>query len=88
MHERNMLLHSILDTIFKQIEQPWRLLQDDNWFDPLAILLEIKKWGITKGRSGQMEKTKKQFVYIAKKSPHEPSLSKKRNKRLNKKNDH
>jgi hypothetical protein len=51
-------------------------------------LLEIKKWGITKGRSGQMEKTKKQFVYIAKKSPHEPSLSKKRNKRLNKKNDH
>lgn len=58
MHERNTLLHSILDTIFKQIKQPWQILQDDNQFDLLPILLEIKKWGITKGQSGQMEKIK------------------------------
>ncbi len=47
-----------LDTIFKQIKQPWQILQDDNQFDLLLTLLEIKKWGITKAQSGQMEKTK------------------------------
>ncbi len=41
----NALLHSILDTNFKQIERPWWVPQDDSWFDPLHKLLEIKKWG-------------------------------------------
>jgi hypothetical protein len=41
----NALLHSILDTISKQIEQPWQVPEDDNKFDPLRGLLEIKKWG-------------------------------------------
>jgi hypothetical protein len=41
----NALLHSILDTIFKQIERPWQVPQDDNRFDPLRGLLEIRKWG-------------------------------------------
>jgi hypothetical protein len=40
----NALLHSILDTISKQIKQPWQVLQDDNLFDPLRRLIEIKKW--------------------------------------------
>jgi hypothetical protein len=46
MHERNMLLHSILDIIFELKEWPWRILQDDSQFDPLHKLLEIRKWGI------------------------------------------
>jgi hypothetical protein len=41
----NALLHSILDTISKQIEQPWQVPQDDSRFDPLCELIEIKKWG-------------------------------------------
>jgi hypothetical protein len=40
-----VLLHSILDTIFEQIKQPWRILENDCRFDPLSGLLEIKKWG-------------------------------------------
>jgi hypothetical protein len=40
----NASLHSILDTISKQIKQPWQVLQDDNLFDPLCGLIEIKKW--------------------------------------------
>jgi len=40
----NALLHSILDTISEQIKQPWQVLQDDNLFDPLHGLIEIKKW--------------------------------------------
>jgi hypothetical protein len=40
----NALLHSILDTISKQIKQPWQVLQDYNQFDPLRGLIEIKKW--------------------------------------------
>ncbi len=39
------LLHSILDTIFKQIERPWRVPQDDHKFDLLRGLLKIRKWG-------------------------------------------
>jgi hypothetical protein len=42
----NALLHSILDTISKQIERPWQVPQDDYRFDPLYGLLEIRKWGI------------------------------------------
>jgi len=34
-----------LDTISEQIEQPWRIPQDDNQFDPLHALLKIRKWG-------------------------------------------
>ncbi len=41
----NTLLHSILNTIVGQIKWPWQTPQDDNWFDPLCGLLEIKKWG-------------------------------------------
>jgi hypothetical protein len=41
----NELLHSILDTISKQIKQPWQVPQDDNSFNPLHGLLEIMKWG-------------------------------------------
>jgi hypothetical protein len=41
----NALLHSILDTIFEQIKQPWRVFENDRRFDPLSGLLEIKKWG-------------------------------------------
>jgi hypothetical protein len=41
----NELLHSILDTISKQIEQPWQVPQDDSRFNPLHGLLEIRKWG-------------------------------------------
>jgi hypothetical protein len=41
----NPLLHSI-STIFKQIERPWKIPQDDNQFDLLRGLLKIKKWGI------------------------------------------
>jgi hypothetical protein len=41
----NTLLHSILDTIYKQIEGPWWVPHDDNQFDPLHGLLKIRKWG-------------------------------------------
>ncbi len=41
----NELLHLILDTISKQIEQPWQVPQDNNRFNPLHGLLEIRKWG-------------------------------------------
>jgi hypothetical protein len=41
----NELLHSILDTISKQIEQPWQVPQDDGRFNPLHGLLKIRKWG-------------------------------------------
>jgi hypothetical protein len=41
----NTLLHSILDTIFKQIERPWQVPQDNSRFDLLRELLKIKKWG-------------------------------------------
>jgi hypothetical protein len=41
----NALLHSILNTISKQIEEPWQIRHNDNWFDPLCKLLEIRKWG-------------------------------------------
>jgi hypothetical protein len=41
---KNALLHSILDTIFEQIERPWQVLQNNNKFDLLCELLEIKKW--------------------------------------------
>jgi hypothetical protein len=41
----NTLLHSILDTIFGQIERPWRVPHDDRKFDLLCGLLKIKKWG-------------------------------------------
>ncbi len=41
----NALLHSISDIISEQIEQPWRIPQDDCRFDPLHGLLEINKWG-------------------------------------------
>ncbi len=41
---KNALLHSILDTISKQIKQPWPILQDDSLFNPLRGLIEIKKW--------------------------------------------
>jgi hypothetical protein len=47
----NALLHSILDTIFKQIKQRRQVLQDDNLFDPLCRLIEIKKWESTKRQS-------------------------------------
>jgi hypothetical protein len=47
----NALLHSILDTIFKQIKQRRQVLQDDNLFDPLCGLIEIKKWESTKRQS-------------------------------------
>jgi len=40
----NALLHSILDTISKQIKQPWQVIQDDNLFDPLCGLIEINIW--------------------------------------------
>jgi hypothetical protein len=40
----NALLHSILDTISKQIKQPLPVFQDYNQFDPLCGLIEIKKW--------------------------------------------
>jgi len=39
----NTLLHSILDSISKQIEQPWQVSQDGSRFDPLCELIEIKK---------------------------------------------
>jgi hypothetical protein len=39
------LLHLILDTIFKQKEQPWQVPQDDRKFDLLCGLLKIRKWG-------------------------------------------
>jgi hypothetical protein len=38
------LLHSILDTISKQIKQSWQVLQDDNLLDPLCGLIEINTW--------------------------------------------
>jgi hypothetical protein len=41
----NALLHSILDTIYNQIKQPWGVPQYDNRFDPLHGLLKIRKWG-------------------------------------------
>ncbi len=47
----NALLHSILDTIFEQIERPSRVPQDDRKFDLLRGLLEIKKWGNIPKRS-------------------------------------
>ncbi len=40
----NALLHSVLDIISKEIKQPRQVLQDDNLFDPLWGLIEIKKW--------------------------------------------
>jgi hypothetical protein len=46
MHEINILLHSVLDIITKPMEQPWQIPQDDNRFDLLFKLLEIRKWGI------------------------------------------
>jgi len=39
-------MHSILDTIFEPKEQPWQIPQDDNQFDPLYKLLEVRKGGI------------------------------------------
>jgi hypothetical protein len=33
----NALLHSILNTIFEQIKQPWQIPQDDNQFDLLCV---------------------------------------------------
>ncbi len=49
----NALLQIILDFISKQIVRPWRTPQDDNQFDPLCGLLDIKKWGpLPKNQSG------------------------------------
>ncbi len=39
----NALLQIILDFILKQIARPWQIPQDDNQFDPLCGLLDIKK---------------------------------------------
>ncbi len=41
----NALLHSILDIIFDQIEQPWRVPKDDHKIQPFTSLLKIKKRG-------------------------------------------
>ncbi len=41
----NTLLHSILDTISKQIKQPWQVPENDCKFDLLRGLLEIRKLG-------------------------------------------
>jgi hypothetical protein len=41
----NALLDSILDTILEQIEQPWRVPQDDHRINPLRGLLKKFKWG-------------------------------------------
>jgi hypothetical protein len=61
MHEINMW-HSILDTIFKQIEQPWQILQDDIQFNPLCKHLKFRKWGILqKDKVGKWRKTKNKF---------------------------
>jgi large-conductance mechanosensitive channel len=69
MHERNTLLHSILDTISKQIEQPYgeflKMIIDFT----LLFKMLIMKWGILqKDKVGKCkdQRTKK---YIPKKSP-------------------
>jgi hypothetical protein len=41
----NTLLQIILDFTSEQIARPWQILQNDNQFDPLCGLLDIKKWG-------------------------------------------
>jgi hypothetical protein len=57
MHERNILLHSVLDTITKPIELPSQIPQDDNQFDPLHKLLIFLKWGILqKDKVGKWKK--------------------------------
>ncbi len=74
-----MLLHSILDTIFEPKEQPLQIPQDDSWFDPLCILLEIKKWGIlqrTKWANGKNQI--KNYIYCQEKSKVKPPLNKKK----------
>ncbi len=69
MHERNTLLHSILDTIFEPKGQPWQIPQDDNRFDLLCNLLEIKKWGILqKDEVGKWEKPKKKLYILPRKA--------------------
>jgi hypothetical protein len=74
MHEINMLLHSILDIIFKLKEWPWWILQDDIQFDPLRKLLEIRKWGILqKDKVGKWEKPKKNYIYCQEKPKVKPS---------------
>jgi hypothetical protein len=44
----NALLHSILDTISKQIKQPWEYFQEDNLFDPLRGLRESRNGRVYK----------------------------------------
>ncbi len=76
----NALLHSILDTIFEQIERPSQVPQDDYKFDLLCGLLEIRKWGnIQKNKvdntdgwatwQWRNEKTKEQGPFIATNKP-------------------
>jgi hypothetical protein len=52
----NTLLHSILDTISKQIKQPWQVPENDCKFDLLRGLLEIMNGPIG---NGQMKRQKK-----------------------------
>ncbi len=83
-----MLLHSILDTIFEPKERPWQIPQDDNQFDPLRKLLEIRKWDILqKDKMGKWEKPKNKLYMLLKKPKAKPPLNIKGNIRLNKKND-
>jgi hypothetical protein len=76
----NALLDSILNTTSKQIEQPWRVPQDDNRFDPLHGLLGIRKLGTLQKNKvdntnewaawhSANENTKQQGPFIAKQRP-------------------
>ncbi len=68
MHERNTLLHLILEAISEPKERPWQILQDDSWFDPLCKLLEIRKWGVLqKDKVGKWEKPKKKLYILQRK---------------------
>jgi hypothetical protein len=88
MNEIRMLLHSILDTISKQIKWLWQIPRDDSWFDPLHRLLKIKKWGILqKDKMGKCKNQIMNCIYCPKKPKVKPPLNRKGNQRLGKKND-
>jgi len=70
-----MLLHSILDTIFKPKKWPWRIPQNDNQFDPSCNLLKIRKWGILqKDKVGKWEKEKNKLHIFPRKAQGETPI--------------
>ncbi len=95
----NALLHSILDSIFKKIERPWWGPQNNNRFNILCRLLEIRKWGSLQkdkvkhrwmGRlvMGKWKDKNTRSIYCHKHAKAKPLINKTRYKRLSLGNVH